>query len=121
MITHIKFVSVPTRDQARAVRFWTEQVGLRILTDQPFNETQRWVELRVGNSDTRLVPFVFDENGPQPGMQFNATFACDDIDATYQELTSRGVEFTAPPTKQPWGSFAMFVDPDGNRFMLSTK
>ena len=27
MITHIKFVSIPTRDQDRALAFWTERVG----------------------------------------------------------------------------------------------
>ena len=26
---------------------------------------------------------------------------------------------TPPPTKQPWGTFAVFRDPDGNQFVLS--
>ena len=120
MISHVKFVSVPTLDQERALRFWTEQVGFRVLTDQPFNEKQRWIELRVGSSDTRFVLFMFDE-GMKPGMQFNGALACDNIDQTHQELTARGVEFVAPPTKQPWGSFAIVKDPDGNTFVLSTK
>ena len=58
MISHVKFISISTRDQDRAVKFWTERAGFRVLTDQPFNDKQRWIELRVGSSDTRIVLFV---------------------------------------------------------------
>jgi predicted enzyme related to lactoylglutathione lyase len=120
MISHVKFVSVPTTDQDRALKFWTEQVGFRVLTDQPFNEKQRWIELRVGSSETRLVLFAMDE-GMKPGGNFNGAFACDNVEQTHQEMVARGVEFIAPPTKQPWGTFAVFQDPDGNKFVVGTK
>ena len=121
MISHVKFITIPTRDQDRAVKFWTERAGFRVLTDQPFNDKQRWIELRVGSSDTRVVLFVFDEQGLKPGMIFNGAFACDNVEQTCQELTAKGVEFVTPPTKQPWGMFAIFKDPDDNQFLLSTK
>ena len=121
MISHLKFITIPTRDQARAVKFWTERAGFRVLTDQPFNDKQRWIELRVGSSDTRVVLFVFDEQGLKPGMIFNGAFACDNVEQTCQELTAKGVEFVTPPTRQPWGMFAIFKDPDDNQFLLSTK
>jgi catechol 2,3-dioxygenase-like lactoylglutathione lyase family enzyme len=41
MIKQLKFVSIPTRDQARAVSFYTEQLGFEVATDQPFNDRQR--------------------------------------------------------------------------------
>lgn len=121
MVSHVKFVSIPTRDQDRALKFWTQQIGLRLLTDQPFDGTQRWIELRVGSSDTRLVLFNFGPDGPQPGTQFHGALACDNLDSTYQQLTARGVEFVQPPTKQPWGAYAVFKDPDDNQFVLSTR
>lgn len=121
MISHVKFITIPTHDQARAVTFWTERVGFRVLTDQPFNDKQRWIELRVGSSDTRIVLFVFDEQGLKPGMMFNGALACDNVEQTYQELLAKGVEFVTPPTKQPWGMFAVFKDLDDNQFLLSTK
>ena len=121
MISHIKFVSIPTRDQQQAMKFWTEKVGFKVLTDQPFNERQRWIELRIGSSETRLVLFTFDEQGLKPGSQFNGAFACDNVERTYEELKSRGVEFTSPPTKQPWGTFALFKDSDENQFVLSSR
>ena len=120
MITHVKFVSIPTRDQDRALKFWTEKVGFRVLTDQPFDDKQRWIELRIGNSDTRLVLFMFDAQGLQPGQAFNGAFACDNVERTYEELRSRGVEFVSAPQKQPWGTFAIFKDVDGNQFVMGT-
>jgi len=43
----------------------------------------------------------------------------DDLAATYVELRAKGVTFTAPPEKQPWGgSLAHFKDPDGNILTL---
>jgi len=121
MISHVKFVSIPTTDQDRALKFWTERVGCKVLTDQPFNDKQRWIELRIGSSDTRLVLFVFDEQGLKPGMMFNGALACDNVEQTHQELSAKGVTFTTPPQKAPWGTFAVFKDPDDNTFVLSSK
>jgi predicted enzyme related to lactoylglutathione lyase len=33
-------------------------------------------------------------------------------------MSSKGVEFTVKPTKEEWGYYAMFKDPDGNEFWL---
>jgi len=120
MITQLKFVSIPTRDQARALRFYTEQLGFQVSTDQPFDGTQRWIELRVANSATRVVLFTPPGHEERIGTFFNGSFACDDVKATYRQLSARGVEFVSPPEKQPWGEFAIFKDPDGNQFVLSS-
>ena len=121
MIKGIKFVGVPVRDQDRALEFYTKKLGFSITTDQPFNDKQRWIELRIGSSDTRLVLFMFDEQGLKPGMMFNGALACDNVEQTHQELTAKGVVFTTPPQKAPWGTFAMFKDPDDNTFVLSSR
>jgi catechol 2,3-dioxygenase-like lactoylglutathione lyase family enzyme len=120
MISHVKFVSIPTTDQDRALAFWTERVGFRVLTDQPFSDTQRWIELRVGKSETRFVLFTMD-GGVQPGGPFNGALGCDSVEHTYEELLAKGVEFVSKPEKQPWGTFAVFKDPDGNQFVLSSR
>jgi len=122
MITHVKFVSIPTADQPRALAFWTDQVGFTLLTDQPFDDRQRWIELSVGDSATRVVLFVpDDEESDRVGRAFYGAFACDDVEATHRQLEARGVAFAKPPTKAPWGSFAVFSDPDGNQFVLSSR
>ena len=120
MITHIKFVSIPTSDQDRSLAFYTEKLGFKVVTDQPMGPGQRWIELRIGSSDTRFVLFTMDK-GPKPGTSFNGALACDNVERTYDELSARGVEFTSPPKKEPWGTFAVMKDPDGNEFVLGTK
>jgi predicted enzyme related to lactoylglutathione lyase len=121
MITSIKFVSIPSRDQDRALAFWTEKVGFSLVSDQPFDEKQRWIELGIHNSSTRLVLFTPDGHEDRIGTFFNGAFACDDVEATHRQLSERGVEFVAPPKQEPWGTFAIFKDPDGNQFVISAR
>ncbi len=121
MIKGVKFVSIPVTDQNRALSFYTEKLGFRIMTDQPFNDKQRWIELSIPGAETLVVLFTPEGHENRIGGFSNASFCCDDAHRTYEELKSRGVEFEGPPQKQPWGTFLKFRDPDGNQFVLSSK
>jgi predicted enzyme related to lactoylglutathione lyase len=121
MIKNIDLVSIPVRDQKRALLFYTEKLGFTVFTDTPFSETQRWIELKVGGAQTKLVLFTPEGQEGRIGSFMNLTLACDDLDATYAELSARGVEFLGPPRKEPWGSMAMMKDSEGNQFVLSAK
>lgn len=120
MISHLKFVSVPTTNQERSLKFYTEKLGFEVATNQVFDDQQRWIELRIANSPTRVVLFTPPGHENRVGSFFNASFACDDVVATHRQLSARGVEFVSGPQKQPWGEFAIFKDPDGNQFVLSS-
>jgi uncharacterized glyoxalase superfamily protein PhnB len=43
----------------------------------------------------------------------------DDCRASYEELKSRGVEFTEPPEERPYGIDCGFRDPSGNALRLT--
>jgi predicted enzyme related to lactoylglutathione lyase len=45
----------------------------------------------------------------------------EDVAKTHAELVKKGVEFSEGPTKQEWGTYAVFKDVDGNQFVLSSK
>jgi predicted enzyme related to lactoylglutathione lyase len=120
MITHLKFVGIPVRDQERALGFYTQKLGFELATDQPFDEKQRWIELRVANAATRFVLFTPEGHEDRIGTFFNGSLACDDVEATFRQLSKRGVEFVSEPAKQPWGTFAIFKDSEGNQFVLSS-
>jgi catechol 2,3-dioxygenase-like lactoylglutathione lyase family enzyme len=120
MIRGVKFASIPVTDQEKALTFYTEKLGFKLLTDQPFNDKQRWIELGIPGADTRVVLFRFD-NGLQPGMQMNFTFWTDDVEGTARELKSKGVKFVMEPKAEDWGTAAAFQDLDGNSFILATK
>ncbi|HEV2841803.1 MAG TPA: VOC family protein [Chthoniobacterales bacterium] len=120
MITNIKFVSIPVRDQNRALDFYTEKLRFTIITDQPFDEKQRWIELRIPKAETRVVLYTMEGQEDRIGTFSPIVFACADVPETYAELKARGVDFDGPPEQQPWGTFAKFKDSEGNQFVLAT-
>jgi catechol 2,3-dioxygenase-like lactoylglutathione lyase family enzyme len=120
MIRGVKFTSVPVSDQDRALAFYTEKLGFRLLTDQPFSEDQRWIELGIPGADTRIVLFRFDEV-MKPGSQMNVTFWSDDVETTVRNMKSKGVDIVMEPKREEWGTAAAFKDIDGNTFVLSSK
>ena len=120
MINHIKLISIPVREQARALDFYTEKLGFTIITDQPMDKKQRWIELRIPKAETRISLFTPPGQEDRVGSFTGISFDCDDVEATYAELRARGVPFEGPPEKQPWGVFAKFKDSEGNSFVLSS-
>lgn len=120
MINKLKFVGIPTSDQDRALAFWTGKMGFTVTTDQPMGPDRRWIELAIPGAETGLVLFTPDGQENRIGTFFNGSFGCEDVQQTYEHLTARGVTFTGPPERQPWGTFAKFQDPDGNTFVLAS-
>jgi len=121
MIKAVKFVSIPVKNQDQALEFYTRKLGFEIMTDQPFDGNQRWIELRVPGGETKVVLFTPHGHEDRIGTFSNIVFLSDSVEKTYEELIARGVEFQQPPTKAPWGTSAIFKDLDGNVFVLSSK
>jgi catechol 2,3-dioxygenase-like lactoylglutathione lyase family enzyme len=124
MIKSVKFVSIPVRDQEAALQFWTRACDFEVVTDQAMGEEmggQRWIELSIGSAETRIVLFTPPGHEARIGEFTNLSLGCDDVERTYQEMLQRGVEFEQPPRKESWGTSAIFRDPDGNRFVLSSR
>ena len=44
--------------------------------------------------------------------------AFGELEATYRQLRQRGVEFLSEPKQEPWGTFVIMKDPDGNKFVV---
>jgi len=121
MIKGIKFASIAVRDQKKALAFYTEKLGFEVVTDQPFDDNQRWIELAIPGARTRLVLFTPPGHEERIGTFSNVTFYAGDVEHTYVELSARGVEFSQKPQQADWGTAAIFNDPDGNAFLISTK
>ena len=121
MITHVKFVTIPVRDQQRALEFYTNKLGFRIVTDQPFGKDMRWIELKVASSDTKLVLFTPPGQEDRIGGFATFTFACDNVQKTYDDLKAKGVEFVQDLKTEHWGTSAIMKDVDGNTIVLGTK
>jgi predicted enzyme related to lactoylglutathione lyase len=120
MIKAVKFVSIPVTDQDRALEFYTKKLGFRVLTDAPFDSSQRWIELSIPRAETGVVLWKGPGQEQMIGGFMNVSFMTDDVEATAKQLKEKGVEFVQEPKKADWGTAAIFKDPDGNQFVLST-
>jgi len=114
-------VVVEVEDQDRAKQFWTEKMGFELAQDAPYGE-ERWLEVRTPDKAVVLVLGVRRgerPTAPHPSLPTsNVMFYAEDLQQTYEELTTRGVQFPQPPVQQPFGWWSLFQDPDGNRFAL---
>ncbi len=119
MIKAIKHVSIPVKNQDKSLEFYTKKLGFEVVCDVPMGE-QRWIELKIPESDTQLVLFTPEGHDNRIGTFSNVVFSCNDVKKTYDELKKRGVEFTHPPKEESWGTFVLFKDVDGNTFCLSS-
>ena len=120
MIKAMKFVGVPVSDQQRALDFYTGKLGFRVITDQPFDDTQRWIELGIGRNGAGIALFTPPEHKDRIGTFTGISLVADDVKATCQELKAKGVTLVQEPKDADWGTFAMIADPDGNTFVLGS-
>ncbi len=121
MITRIRLAGVWVTDQERALDFYVNKLGFRVQADETFGPGFRWLEVVPpgGGAALTIGKPAPGQEGAQVGGFANVVFTCDDIQATYRDLESKGVHFVGPPKMQPWGvNQAIFQDPDGNTFVL---
>lgn len=135
MITKINHVSIFVLDQNSAHDFYVNKLGFKVHTDAEMGPGKRWLTVCPPEQpDLEITLMAIDE-----GMMFKAdaaekmrelvkagtfgfgVFECNDLKATYEELTAKGVEFTKPPTEEFYGYEALFKDDSGNWFSLGQK
>lgn len=118
MITQIETVSIYVEDQQESLRFWTEKVGHEIKANHPITQHENWIELVPNGSQSAIVLYPKSLMPNWREMKSSIVFLCDDINETFSKLSSNDVRFTQEPKKMPWGTYSIFVDIDGNEFIL---
>jgi len=106
-------------DWSRALRFYTETLGLRPTFA---SEAMGWAQLDTGECQIALERESDAGASGEPslvGRFVGASLAVDDVDETFRRLSARGVEFLGAPEVMPWGGvLAHLRDPDGNVLTL---
>jgi lactoylglutathione lyase len=127
MINTIGGIVIMVSDQAQAVKFYTEKIGFDIRLNVPFYGG-KWIEVAPKDSESTLSIMEPNSQMMSPdelelakrtiGRNTGIWFFSSDIQSTYEELKSKGVDITKPE-KQEWGGILSLVkDPDGNVFTL---
>jgi uncharacterized glyoxalase superfamily protein PhnB len=122
-------------DQDEALAFWTEKVGMVVRSDVTLEEmgTFRWLTVGPpGQEDVTIVlmaipgPPVMDaETAGQVGELMAKGFAgtvfltTENVQADYEAMKARGVEFSEAPEERPYGIDSGFRDPSGNSVRLT--
>ncbi|MBV9217018.1 MAG: VOC family protein [Acidobacteria bacterium] len=135
MITKLNHVSIFVLDQDSAHDFYVNKLGFKVHTDASMGPGMRWLTVTPPEQpDLEISLMAINE-----GMMFKGdsaqkmrdlvaagtfgfgVFECNDLNATYEELKTKGVEFKKPPTKEFYGYEALFKDDSGNWFSLGQK
>jgi uncharacterized glyoxalase superfamily protein PhnB len=122
-------------DQDEALEFYTQKLGMEVRMDVTLAEMDsfRWLTVGPpGQPDIAIVlmpipgPPVMDEESSEQvralmakGFAGTVFLTTDDCRASYEELTSRGVEFVEAPEERPYGIDSGFRDPSGNHLRLT--
>ena len=121
-------------DQDQALRFYTKTLGWEVRADVTMEAWGfRWLTVGpTGQDDVGLVlmpvprPPMLDAKSSAAlaelvakGVGGTLFLETDDCQASYDELSARGVAFNDPPTPQPYGIDTSFRDPSGNNIRLT--
>jgi catechol 2,3-dioxygenase-like lactoylglutathione lyase family enzyme len=121
-------------DQDEALGFYTKTLGWEVRADVTMEGWNfRW--LMVGPPGQDGVGLVLMPVPGPPMLDADSSAALadlvakgaggtlfletDDCQASYDELTARGLTFNDPPTTQPYGIDTSFRDPSGNNIRLT--
>jgi len=133
MIKRVATTGIYVKDQNEALRFFTEKLGFEIRNDVTMGD-YRWLSVGLKDQpDLEYTLSALKPGGPldeedvkvmtklvESGKLGGGVFKTDDIQKTYEEMKSKGVSFTTPPTDRPYGIIeAVFNDPSGNWFVLA--
>lgn len=121
-------------DQEEALDFWTNKVGFEVRADITMPELGdfRWLTVGAPGQDDFSVALmaipgqpVMDDDTKKKveevmakGVAGTIFLNTDDVQAAYEELKGRGVEFTEAPSERPYGIDSEFRDPSGNAIRL---
>jgi catechol 2,3-dioxygenase-like lactoylglutathione lyase family enzyme len=118
MITGIQDVYYNVENMDRAVAFYRDVLGMRVLDSNPWWTSLDCFGARIGlhGSDGKRVPAVpRDAHGAFAGATL--TLRSTDLNADVAHLRRNGIEVVST-SDNPWGRLAVFLDTEGNVLKL---
>jgi catechol 2,3-dioxygenase-like lactoylglutathione lyase family enzyme len=125
----VTLISIPVRDQEKALKFYTEILGFVKKKDKSLESGDRWItlvseeaqdgiELLLEPAPIHFEPSkVFQDALMESGIPYTQ-FQVESVDAEYERLTKLGVEFSLKPTTMGTTRCAVFNDTCGNNIEI---
>lgn len=122
MINKIGKITIYVNNQEEAKEFWTKKMNFVIKLEQPMGPNLTWLE--VGPSEDEFTSFVIYEKqlmlAQKPDANVthpNIILSTNDIETTYNELKSKGVNVKNLMI-MPYGKMFNFEDQDKNEYLV---
>jgi predicted enzyme related to lactoylglutathione lyase len=127
-MAHLQLVTLVVRDYDRAINFFVDVLGFELSEDQPSltndGRAKRWVVVRPPGAQTGMLLAQADGErqraviGDQHAGRVGFFLQVDDYQATYARIVAADVTFVTPPREEPYGTVAVFLDCEGNKWDL---
>jgi catechol 2,3-dioxygenase-like lactoylglutathione lyase family enzyme len=120
-------VALLVADYDEAIAFYTQKLRFTVVEDtyQPAQD-KRWVVIAPPGPTTGTTLLLARAANPeqtsfvgnQSGGRVFLFLRTDDFWRDYQAMLAAGITFVRPPSTEPYGTVAVFVDLYGNRWDL---
>ena len=129
MIQRLAHIAIVVSDYDEAIRFYTEKLHFDLIEDTQLSETKRWVLVKPkgqGSCSLLLAKAVNEKQksrvGNQTGGRVFLFLHTDDFERDFQNLLDNQIEIVRLPSKEEYGTVAVFKDLYGNLWdMISPK
>lgn len=125
MNQHIAHITILIDDYDRAIYFYTNKLGFKLIEDRALEKDKRWVVVAPpGNTGSSLLLARADSNrqkdfiGNQSGGRVFLFLYTDDFWRDYHKMVDEQVQFVRRPKEEPYGTVAVFKDLYGNLWDL---
>jgi catechol 2,3-dioxygenase-like lactoylglutathione lyase family enzyme len=118
-------IALVVRDYDEAIDFYTRKLQFELVEDTILSETKRWVIVRPKGRkgcSLLLAKAASDEQrsriGNQTGGRVFLFLHTDNFERDFQNLINNNIQIVRQPTKETWGTVAVFADLYGNLWDL---
>ena len=122
---HLAAITLVVDDYDKAIRYYTEVLGFRLLEDRVLSPEKRWVRVAPPGGEgccLVLARAASEEQrsriGNQTGGRVFLFLHTDNFEGDYDRLRFRGVQFVREPVREDYGTVAVFADLYGNLWDL---
>ncbi len=120
MTVRLDLITIVVDDYDEAIEYFTGVLGFDLVEDSPSRTNdgrpKRWVVVRPPGAQTGILLARADGQrqtaaiGNQVAYRVGFFLRVDDFDASYERMTTSGVDFVTHPRTEPYGRVAVFRD-----------
>ncbi|MFG6116033.1 VOC family protein [Halobacillus sp. MO56] len=122
MINRVGQIMVYVNDQDKAVSFWTEKAGFRVIADENDGQGMRWIEIApTEEAETSIILHdkqLIAKMEPEMNLETpSLMFFSDNLEQLHNDLSSENVT-VGEIVSMPAGRVFNFADDEENYFAV---